>query len=219
MKTAIIGLGRMGQRHLQIAHALNLHLVGVCDTQPQSLEAVGKDYGLAGELLFQDAEKMLSNTRPACVIVATTAPTHCFYTCMAAEAGAKFVLCEKPMACSLRDCDRMIEACQSNGTRLSINHQMRFMEQYTEPKRLIESEAFGGLSSVNVVAGNFGLAMNGSHYFEMFRYMSGEQPVEVTAWLSTEKLSNPRGKQFEDRAGRGVRIFISMAPFWVCRVR
>jgi predicted dehydrogenase len=78
---------------------------------------------------------------------------------------------------------------------------MRFMEQYTEPKRIVESEAFGGLSSVTVVAGNFGIAMNGTHYFEMFRFMTGEAPLAVTAWFSPNRLPNPRGPQFEDRAG------------------
>jgi predicted dehydrogenase len=95
----------------------------------------------------------------------------------------------------------MLETCAKSKTHLAINHQMRFMEQYTEPKRLINSDAFGGLTSVTVVAGNFGLAMNGTHYIEMFRFMTDETPSEVTAWFSTEKVPNPRGTQFEDRAG------------------
>ncbi len=118
-----------------------------------------------------------------------------------ARAGARFVLCEKPMATSLRDCDRMIEACGSRGTRLAVNHQMRFMPQYTEPKRIVESPAFGGLSSVTVVAGNLGLAMNGTHYFEMFRYMTGEPPAWATAWFDPHPVPSPRGPSFEDRAG------------------
>jgi predicted dehydrogenase len=105
------------------------------------------------------------------------------------------------MAISLAECDRMLEACRKYGVRLAINHQMRFMEQYTEPKRIINSEAFGGLASVTVVAGNFGMAMNGTHYFEMLRYMADEGPQEVAAWFSSEKVPNPRGPQFEDRAG------------------
>jgi predicted dehydrogenase len=105
------------------------------------------------------------------------------------------------MAVSLAECDKMLEVCAHYGTELAVNHQMRFMEQYTEPKRLVHSEAFGGLSSVTVVAGNFGMAMNGTHYFEMFRYMSDEPPSEVAAWLSEDRVPNPRGAQFEDRTG------------------
>src|SRR6185436_3471940 len=59
--------------------------------------------------------------------------------------------------------------------------------------------------SVTVVGGNFGLSMNALHYFEMFRFMTGERPRSVTAWLATDTVPNPRGAQFEDRAG-AVRI-------------
>jgi predicted dehydrogenase len=105
------------------------------------------------------------------------------------------------MGVSLAECDRMIDTCKAQGAKLAINHQMRFMPQYTEPKRIIQSAAFGGLSSVTVVAGNFGMAMNGTHYFEMFRYMTDENPFEVSAWFSKEGVPNPRGPQFMDRAG------------------
>ena len=60
---------------------------------------------------------------------------------------------------------------------LAVNHQMRFMEQYLTPKAIIEGDAFGGLTSVTVVGGNFGLSMNALHYFEMFRFMTGERRV------------------------------------------
>ena len=48
---------------------------------------------------------------------------------------------------------------------------------------------------------NFGFAMNATHYFEMFRLVAGEVPVEVTAWFSPGTVANPRGPQYEDRAG------------------
>jgi hypothetical protein len=51
--------------------------------------------------------------------------------------------------------------------------------------------------------------MNSSHYFEMFRYMTDEAPKTVSAWFSEGKLSNPRGAEFEDRAG-SIRIVSSM---------
>jgi predicted dehydrogenase len=120
---------------------------------------------------------------------------------MAAEAGAGYILCEKPMAIGLAQCDKMISVCKRLEVKLAINHQMRFMQQYTEPKGIAESEAFGGLSSVTVVAGNLGMAMNGTHYFEMFRFLTNESPLQVTAWFSPEEFPNPRGPQFVARAG------------------
>lgn len=201
MKTTVIGVGRMGQRHIQVVRDLGLPLAGICDMNPEALASAGKVHDVPKDEQFGDASTMLKKTKPECVIVATTSPTHCEYTCLAAELGAGYILCEKPMGVSLAECDRMIDTCKAQGAKLAINHQMRFMPQYTEPKRIIQSGAFGGLSSVTVVAGNFGMAMNGTHYFEMFRYMTDENPFEVAAWFSKEGVPNPRGPQFMDRAG------------------
>jgi predicted dehydrogenase len=52
-----------------------------------------------------------------------------------------------------------------------------------------------------VVAGNFGFSMNGTHYFEAFRFLADEVPVEITAWFSAGTVPNPRGPQFQDHAG------------------
>jgi predicted dehydrogenase len=209
----------MGRRHVRVVRDLGLQLVGVCDSSSETLALAEREQGILPDCQFGDVSSMLHSTHPDCVIVATTAPTHGEYTCMAAEAGAKYILCEKPMAVSLAECARMIQVCGQRNVKLAINHQMRFMEQYTEGKQIVKSEAFGGLSSVNVIAGNFGMAMNGTHYFEMFRYMSEEPPVEVTAWLLDDRIQNPRGPQFEDRAGAvrlvtagGKRFYMEIGP-------
>jgi predicted dehydrogenase len=189
----------MGRRHIQVVRDLELNLVGICDLNPAALSLATEEHNVTPELHFTDVRHLLRQTEPECVIIATTAPTHCEYTCLAAESGAKYVLCEKPMAVSLAECDKMLEVCTHYGTELAVNHPMRF--QYNETKRIIESDAFGGLCSITVVGGNAGMAMNGTHYFEMFRYMTDEAPVEVSAWFSPEKVPNPRGQQFEDPAG------------------
>lgn len=205
MKVAVIGVGRMGRRHIKVVQDLGLSLVGICDENHEALKICQQENNVSPDKHYTSVKKMLNKTHPDCVIVATTSPMHCEYSCLAAEFGAHYILCEKPMAISLAQCNRMIAACKQHDAYLAINHQMRFMEQYTEPKKIINSEAFGGLSSITVVGGNFGMAMNGTHYFEMFRYMTDESPHEVTAWFSDEKVPNPRGLQFEDRAG-SVRI-------------
>ena len=200
MRTALIGLGRMGMRHLSVLQSLNLDVIGAADRFQQAFpNAVAA--GIPEARLTTDALDLIKRERPECVVVATTAPSHCELVCAAAENGARLILCEKPMAVSLDQCDRMIDACKASGSKLAINHQMRFMEQYTLPRQIVTGEAFGGLGSVSVVAGNFGMAMNALHYFEMFRYMAGSPPVKVNAWFSPESLANPRGAEFEDKAG------------------
>lgn len=205
MDAAIIGMGSMGRRHVKVVRMLGLQLVGVCDENPEALRAAGEQCDIPKDRCYAEAGEMLSVTHPECIIIATTAPTHSFYTCLAAEAGTRYILCEKPMAVSLHECDRMLDVCQARGVRLAVNHQMRFMDHYREPKRITQSAEFGGLSSVTVVSGNIGMATNGLHYFEMFRYMTEERPRQVTAWLEPRRAPDPRGGDFEDRAG-SVRV-------------
>jgi predicted dehydrogenase len=205
MRTVVLGTGRMGRRHIQVVKEMGLELVGVCDVFPDALVLAQIEQGVLPELHFTDVRTLLDSKQPECVIVATTAPTHSEYTCLAVEMGAKYILCEKPMAISLSECNKMIDVCASHGAHLAINHPRRYMDQFMEPKRLINSVEFGGLASVTVVAGNFGMAMNGSHYFEMFQCLTEESPAEVSAWFSDDIVPNPRGQEFEDRGGQ-VRV-------------
>ncbi len=205
MNVVVLGVGRMGRRHIQVTREMGLDLVGICDPNQESLLLAQKEQAVPPELHYTDARTLLSEKKPQCVVIASTAPSHREYVELAANLGAKYILCEKPMATSLADCDAMIAICRKYGVRLAVNHQMRFMEQYTEPKKQLQSDKFGGVSSITVVAGNFGMAMNGSHYFEMFRYMTDEAPKYVSAWFSEGKVANPRGVEFEDRAG-SIRI-------------
>ncbi len=207
-RIAVVGAGRMGRRHIQAVHELGFSLAGLCDLSEAPLQQAATEHRIESGLLFVDYTAMLKSASPDGLIIATTAPSHCELVCQAAATGVNFILCEKPMAPSLAECDRMIEACTRHGVRLAVNHQMRFMELYRRPKRMLESQEYQGLKSMTVVGGNFGLAMNGSHYFEAFRFITAEEPVEVTAWLSDERVPNPRGPQFEDRAG-SVRITTS----------
>lgn len=217
MRVAIVGAGRMGVRHMEAVSGMEL--VGIADISSEALQSTAAQYSLPVNCLFQDAHAMLAQTAPELVIVATTAPTHCEFTCAAAKAGASYILVEKPMAPSLAQCDEMIETCRRNKVRLAVNHPMRFMDQYTRAKEILNSAEFGGLLSVSVIAGNCGIAMNGTHYFEMFRYLTDEIPISVSARYSDEKIPNPRGAQFEDWAGElrvvspsGKRLILQMNP-------
>ncbi len=191
----------MGERHLENVLLQKLEIVGIVDQFEESLRRCAERFSLAEEACFTDPVACLEMAKPECVIVSTTAPSHCELVCLAAKMGARYILCEKPMAISLEQCDHMIEVAARHGARLAVNHQMRFMEQYTKPKAWLASEEFGGFKSATFVGGNFGLAMNASHYIEMFRYLSDELPIKVSAWFSDEDVPNPRGVNFHDKAG------------------
>lgn len=199
---AVVGLGRMGVRHLQAVKNLGMEVCGVVDISEQALAAARDNYGAAASVCFKDAFEMLESQAPEALVISTTAPYHADVVIAAAERGVRYVLCEKPMTTSLALADAMIAACRRAGTVLAVNHQMRFMAQYTRVKELIGSDELGPLSSILVAGSNFGLAMNASHYFEMFRYMTDASVSSVQAWFEADQLANPRGAQFEDRSGR-----------------
>lgn len=219
MKTALIGLGRMGMRHANAVSSCNLALTSIADINAQTCEIAGNELGIMLANRFTDPEDMIRKIRPELLIIATTAPSHYPLVIQAANNGTKAILCEKPMGTSLAECEEMIDVCKKAGVRLAVNHQMRFMEQYNKPKQMAATDAFGGLCSVTVNAGNFGVSMNGTHYFEMFRYLTDEPAVKVSAWFAKDKLPNPRGPEFEDVAGcvrletaSGQRFYLDCSP-------
>ena len=199
---ALVGAGRMGYAHAQALRELGVELTAICDVRADARDSLGEEFQVSEDRRFASATEMFDKVGSFDIVsIASTANTHKDITCLAAEAQCRNILCEKPMAASVKDCDSMIAACAASGTKLAINHQMRFMDQYTIVKSILDSGTFGTMASMTVVAGCFGLAMNGSHYVEAFRYLTGSEPTSATAWFSDTRLPNPRGPQFFDQAG------------------
>lgn len=201
VRAAVIGAGRMGRVHLEAARRAGCRVVALCDHDPQVLAETGREANIDKDCLHVELNHLLTASAPELVIVATTAESHAALVCAAARAGVRFVLCEKPLAVSLEQCDHMIETCQRVGTKLAINHSGRFRPTSMRVREVVGSEAFGGLRSMTVVGGNAGLVMNGSHLVEAFVYLADEVPAEVVAWLDPEPVRSPRGAGYEDRSG------------------
>ena len=203
LRIALIGAGRMGRSHVIAAQELGFRLVAICDKNDENMKALGEEFGVSECNHYVTSEELFNSQKDIdLVVIATTANAHCELVVQSANAGVKYIMCEKPMATSLADCDTMIDACKKSGTRLAINHQMRFMDQYISVAKELETEKFGPISSMSVYGGSFGISMNGSHYFEAFKYLTGSRINTVTAWFSSERLNNPRGPEFFDQAGQ-----------------
>jgi predicted dehydrogenase len=205
----------MGRRHLDAIRFLGHKVSGVVDFNPECLLFAQRDNGIDPAICHNNSAEMYSRGIPDAVIIATTADFHHSLAIDAARRGVRYILVEKPMAVSVQQCQEMIHVCKAEGAYLSVNHQMRFMEQYCLTKKKCEQEDLGGFCSMNVISGNMGLAMNCSHFFEAFRYITGEKILSVNAWLSRYDLPNPRGPQFRDKSGvvrahtqSGKRLFI-----------
>jgi len=72
---------------------------------------------------------------------------------------------------------------------------------YERVRELRDSDALGEITAIQINAGNFGIAMNGSHYIEIASYLLQERFTGVTGWLNDAELPNPRGERYKDFAG------------------
>jgi predicted dehydrogenase len=123
LTAAVIGCGNMGAYHLSALHAMSeLGLVAVCDMVPELLNKRAEEFEVPQR--YGDVDVMLQEAKPDIVVVATQVRQHHDTVLTCAAAGVKGVLCEKPMAVDLVECDEMIEACRKSGTQLAINHQL-----------------------------------------------------------------------------------------------
>ncbi len=205
-EAVLVGAGRMGRSHAEALAGMGVRLAALCDPRAEARQAVGDAFDVPPDRRFADSESLYRAAGPGdVVVVATTADSHRVEVERAAAAGAPAILCEKPLATSVADCEAMIRACADAGALLAVNHQMRFMDQYREVKAVLDSGALGRLASMTVVGGCFGLAMNGSHYVEALMYLTGDRPAAAGAWFTGDPFPNPRGPQFFDQAGE-VRI-------------
>ena len=128
-KVAVIGCGGIGQKHAQGAIGLaNVEVVAGCDLSAEislTFKEKWKDQW-PNIALYDDHNKMFEVEKPNIVTIATPDNRHADLVVAAANAGARGVFCEKPLATTLDDADRMITACEKNGTILSVDHTRRF---------------------------------------------------------------------------------------------
>jgi len=177
-RAGLIGCGAMSGYHLTALKAQEkVETVALADISEDRLQAVGAQWNITS--LYRDFQEMLGKESLDIVVIATQAPVHCIATVAAAEAGAKGILCEKPMALDLNEADRMVTACEHRGALLAINHQMRLNPGTLEMQRLVREGAIGHLRMVNVhdkggrPAGN-ALMEIGTHLFDLMRLFAGE---------------------------------------------
>lgn len=153
IRVGIVGLGFMGRMHFSCYKALdNVNVVAICDVDEGKLSetagAAGNIPGaeqplnLTGIELFTDFDKMLAEAKLDAVSITLPTYMHSAFTVKALEAGVN-VLCEKPMAMDLAQCEDMIAAAESCGRLLQIGHCIRFWPEYAKTKQLVDSGQYG----------------------------------------------------------------------------
>jgi predicted dehydrogenase len=104
----------------------------------------GQQVDMAGINAYADWSALIADERVDAVAITLPTPVHADVAVRALAAG-KHVLCEKPMALTLADCDRMIAAAAASGRTLMVAQCIRFWPQYEEIKRRIDAGAIGAV--------------------------------------------------------------------------
>lgn len=139
----IIGAGIMGADHARIfaGHVAGAHLVAISDADAARARAVAEETGAARSL--SDAHALINDPEVGAVLIASPDATHPDFAIACIKAG-KPVLCEKPLAPTAAEGQRVIAAELAAGRRLvQLGYMRRFDPGYVEMRALLNSGRFG----------------------------------------------------------------------------
>ena len=189
-RVGIIGCGSIGMRYARAFQHLGdrTEVVAACDIFEDKVNTLAEQFEIPSA--YTDMQQMLSKEVLDIVGVTTHNREHVEPTIAAAQAEAKAILCEKPMALNMRDADRVIEACERSGTKLAIDHTMRFEPNWRRVKQMVDDGVIGKLLHIEVQ--NYGdtstLLHNATHSCDSIRWFGGD-PEWV---IATVDRSNER---------------------------
>ena len=201
---AIVGLGVYSEEQLAPALQETSHcfLAGIVTGTPSKIPQWQERYGIPAEnaYTYDNFEQIRDNPNIDIVYVVLPNSMHAEYVIRAANAG-KHVICEKPMALTVHECDRMIAACREAGKMLSIGYRLHFEPYNREMMRLGQQKVFGSIRSLiaengmnevqgwrlnKALAGGGPLMDVGIYCVQAVRYTTGMEPIAVTAREGTK---------------------------------
>lgn len=212
MGWAIVGLGQLALGQIMPAF-------GMCESSepralvsghPSKAQTVAKAYDIASDAIYQydNFDEIINDDRIDIVYIVLPNSMHAEYTIRALKAG-KHVLCEKPMAVSIDECQRMIDTAEQANRQLMIAYRLHYepfnrqVMQMCDEKRFGEIKTYSGSFCINVDAPNIRLASElgggpvgdvGVYPINAARYVTGEEPVEVFA-QAHQPADDPRFRE------------------------
>ena len=207
IKIGIIGCGKIAQvRHLpEYDEHPEAKIWGLFDINQQRARELAEQYGAKA---FDSYEALLADPEIDAVSVCAANFAHAEITIAALNAG-KHVLCEKPMAVTLSECEAMVEAAKRNGKFLMIGHNQRLAKAHSTAKQLIDEGLIGRIVTFRTTFGHGGpetwsvdpgknvwffdkskaamgaMADLGIHKTDLIHYLTGERVIRTTARVVT----------------------------------
>lgn len=221
-RVALIGTGRVGYQfnftdlpdnHAEAVQAHpHCNLVAGVNRGNEKLADFGRRFGV--EALYHDYRKMLAEIQPDICIITTHPQLHAeMVEGCASMPATKAIICEKPMALSIAECERMTSACHRADVLLQINHNRRWHPEWNLAKRLLDAGTIGTLNHVYCYMDGVKpapwwtsdyegpLLHDCTHYFDLMDYFAG--PVD---WLCGMAEQRRRPWPVEDFAAAFMRF-------------
>ncbi|MGQ9575986.1 MAG: Gfo/Idh/MocA family protein [Thermoguttaceae bacterium] len=191
VRWGVIGLGWFGEIHAgTLARMPGIKLAALCTRRPQRLAEIADRYQVARR--FTDYHELLADPQVEVVSVTTHIQDHRDIAIDALRAG-KHVLLEKPMAPTIEDCDRIIEAARQSRGLFMVGHICRFDPRVVLAKQAIDQGRIGRIISMharrnlskaigNVVCNSISALMgDGIHDADLMLWFSKARPRSVYA--------------------------------------
>ncbi len=195
LKAAVVGLGYWGPnlaRNFQASP--DFDLVGLCDLDTRRVEKVGASY--PGAQRFTALADLFQTAKPEIVAVATPVATHHAIAKAALEAGCH-VLCEKPLASTVKEAEELVELAEKRGRNLFVDHTFTYTGAVRAIQGLVEKGTLGDLFYIDSVRINLGLFQPdvdviwdlAPHDLSILSYVVGKRVTGVRAMGTSH---NPR---------------------------
>ena len=149
IRTAMVGLGKMGLSHLSIVRAHpEVNLVAGCDASTYLTDILSKHSGLK---CHADFDRMLAEEALDAIIIATPSKLHAAMVEKALNKGLH-VFCEKPFVLDVQDGEKLVALAESKGVVNQVGYHYRFVGAFKEAARIVKSGALGTVHHVRAEA-------------------------------------------------------------------
>jgi predicted dehydrogenase len=199
---AVIGLGRIAGHFLPAAlSTTNSRITGLVSGHRDKADGIAAQYGVPPGSIYnyENFDEIAHNPAIDAVYVALPNSMHAEYTIRAAKAG-KHVLCEKPISTNVAEAESMIAACKAANVKLMIAYRCHYEPTNLKAIKLIRDGALGQVQAIespfgfNIRAGEWRLSKKlagggplfdvGIYSLNACRYLTGEEPADISAYAS-----------------------------------
>ena len=176
-KVGIIGCGWISTAHMNgYKNTSGIEVTSAADIGDRQLKLFGEEWNIPAGHLYGDYREMLKNKSLDILSVCTPASNHAEIVREAVRYSPKAIVCEKPIALSLKDAHEMISVCKASDCELIICHQRRFENRYLKARELVFNGTIGKVISISTSSGD--LFEDGTHAIDLMRYLIGDKKVK-----------------------------------------